>query len=138
MEKDAIVLRETQRVLTGDMGVDDLVRLMERLDVQPPPTTDRSIAPDERCIALRANDNQCTRRRKSGASYCGTHCKNLPHGTLACSKTKTREVVAQDIGGIVYYVDDVRRVYCTEDVLLNMVNPRIIATVTGDSTLEWI
>ena len=35
-----------------------------------------------RCIAKRANDEQCTRRRKEGCEYCGTHVKGTPNGII--------------------------------------------------------
>jgi len=37
------------------------------------------------------------------------------------------EVVATDIQGIVYYVDEYKNVYKTEDILNAVENPRIIA-----------
>ena len=41
------------------------------------------IPPDERCCGLRANGQQCTRRKKEGQDkYCGTHIKGTPHGTI--------------------------------------------------------
>ena len=41
--------------------------------------------------------------------------------------SKKNTVWAQDIKGIMYYIDDTRNVYNTEDVMKNVVNPRIIA-----------
>jgi hypothetical protein len=38
------------------------------------------------------------------------------------------EVFAEDIGGIVYYIDNANNVYKTEDVLEEKTNPAIIAT----------
>ena len=32
-----------------------------------------------RCMAKKANEEQCTRRRKESFSYCGTHVKGTPH-----------------------------------------------------------
>ena len=64
-----------------------------------------------RCIAKRANDEQCTRRRKEGCEYCGTHVK----------------VFAEEIFGIVYYIDKQNNVYKTEDILEGKENPKIIA-----------
>ena len=34
----------------------------------------------ERCCAKRANNEQCTRRRKDGEMFCGTHIKGTPNG----------------------------------------------------------
>ena len=35
-----------------------------------------------RCIAKRANNEQCTRRKKPDCEYCGTHYKGTPHGSV--------------------------------------------------------
>ena len=37
---------------------------------------------NDRCIACRANGEQCTRRRKDENEYCGTHVKNRPYGVI--------------------------------------------------------
>jgi hypothetical protein len=87
----------------------------------------------DRCCAKRANDEQCTRRRKEGSEYCGTHMKGTPHGILdvqnETSKVSTKkvEVWAQDIQGIVYYIDKFNNVYDTTDIIKNQINPKIIA-----------
>jgi hypothetical protein len=41
--------------------------------------------------------------------------------------TQKVEVWAQDIQGIVYYIDKTNNVYQAEDVVINKVNPKIIA-----------
>ena len=86
----------------------------------------------DRCCAKRASDEQCTRRRKSGSEYCGTHMKGTPHGFIENSdeqkvNTHKVEVWAQDIQGIVYYIDKFNNVYETADIIKNQVNPKIIA-----------
>ena len=85
----------------------------------------------ERCCALRANNEQCTRRKKGEDKFCGTHTKGTPHGEINQEQTKpthTKKTVwAQDIKGIVYYIDDTNNVYHPQDVLNNTVNPNIIA-----------
>ena len=88
----------------------------------------------ERCSAKRATDEQCTRRKKTGCEFCGTHTKGTPHGivtsenqTSTVSETKTVEVWAQDIHGIIYYIDKSTNVYKAEDVVGNKINPQIIA-----------
>ena len=40
----------------------------------------------ERCCALRANGEQCTRRKKNHPKFCGTHVKGTPHGELLKQK----------------------------------------------------
>ena len=90
-----------------------------------------SIPEVNRCIAKRANGEQCTRRRKEECEYCGTHSKGTPHGTIqnedeAPAQNQTMEVFAEEIKGIVYYLDKYNNVYNTEDIMNNRENPRII------------
>jgi hypothetical protein len=91
----------------------------------------------ERCCAKRATDEQCTRRKKEGYEFCGTHTKGIPHGIVsanacgsgaASGENKTIEVWAQDISGIMYYIDRMCNVYAAEDVVGNKLNPQIIAS----------
>jgi hypothetical protein len=89
---------------------------------------------NERCCAKRASNEQCTRRKKDGIEYCGTHMKGTPHGIIHMddddnSKVTTQkvEVWAQDIKGIIYYIDKQNNVYQAEDVVVNKVNPKVIA-----------
>ena len=93
-----------------------------------------SIPALNRCNAKRANGEQCTRRRKDEFEFCGTHSKGTPHGLIQEGVTSENtmqkvEVIAEDIQGIVYYIDSFNNVYKTEDILSNMKNPRIVATV---------
>lgn len=86
----------------------------------------------DRCCAKRANGEQCTRRKKDEDEYCGTHMKGTPHGVLDLQedvKTVSQkiEVWAQDIQGIIYYIDKNMNVYQAEDVVSNKSNPKIIA-----------
>ncbi len=86
-----------------------------------------------RCGAKRANGEQCTRRRKDGCEFCGTHEKGRPHGLVITTNNnlneniKNLEVRAQEIMGIVYYIDNFMNVYKTEDILSDKDNPEIIA-----------
>ena len=94
----------------------------------------------DRCVAKRANNEQCTRRRKKDCEYCGTHQKGTPHGICQISNdqltpsTYQKQVWVQDIKGILYYIDSNFNVYQTEDVISNKVDPKIIAKYvkTGD------
>jgi len=86
----------------------------------------------DRCCAKRANGEQCTRRKKEECGYCGTHTKGTPHGVVDeqddyIPQTQKIEVWAQDIQGIIYYIDKTGNVYQTEDIIINKVNPKIIA-----------
>jgi hypothetical protein len=88
-----------------------------------------------RCNAKRANNEQCTRRKKEGCEYCGTHAKGTPHGlvsdTVVSEVTRNMDLIAQEIGGIVYYIDNHNNVYNTEDVMNGVYNPNIIAKYTN-------
>jgi hypothetical protein len=86
----------------------------------------------DRCCANRANGEQCTRRKKDESEYCGTHMKGTPHGILSKNEetnetTQKIEVWAQDIQGIIYYIDKNFNVYQAEDIISNKTNPNIIA-----------
>ena len=94
----------------------------------------------DRCCAKRASNEQCTRRKKEGSEYCGTHLKGTPHGIVdnqnePKNTTQKVEVYAQDIQGIVYYIDKNNNVYQAEDIVSNKLNPKIIAKYVkcGDS-----
>lgn len=100
----------------------------------------------ELCCAKRANESRCTRRKRDGSNYCGTHMKGTPHGIIDSeeeSKDETQkvEVWAQDILGIIYYIDKNGNVYQAEDIVSNKQNPKVIAkyikTATGFSIPEF-
>ncbi len=95
----------------------------------------KNIVPlSDRCNALRACGEQCTRRRKDGNIYCGTHIKGTPHGEISDQTNKqthkTRKVWAQEIKGIIYYIDNDNNVYKPNEILENKINPSIIAKYT--------
>lgn len=87
----------------------------------------------QRCMAKRANGEQCTRKKKDASCYCGTHDKNRPHGEIDKNNTETDvklkklEVWLQDINGVMYYIDKFNNVYNTTDIINNKVNPEVYA-----------
>jgi hypothetical protein len=86
----------------------------------------------DRCCAKKSSNEQCTRRKKEGCEYCGTHVKGTPHGIVdnqVDNKISTQkiEVWGQDIQGIIYYIDSNNNVYKPEDIIINKINPKIIA-----------
>lgn len=86
----------------------------------------------DRCCAKRATNEQCSRRKKDGSEYCGTHMKGTPHGIIDNTNepkinTQKIDVWAQEIKGIVYYIDSFNNVYQAEDIVSNKMNPKIIA-----------
>jgi len=85
----------------------------------------------DQCCALRANGEQCTRRRKGEDKFCGTHVKGTPNGEIKDNppmKThKKIQVWIQEIRGISYYIDNSNNIYDHHDIVNNKDNPKIIA-----------
>ena len=85
---------------------------------------------NNRCNAKRANGEQCTRRRKENCEYCGTHSKGTPHGVID-DEVKTNNTVSvvmrmEQVNGIIYHIDNFNNVYCTEDIMNQELQPKII------------
>ena len=99
----------------------------------------------ERCCAKRANGEQCTRRKKDGETYCGTHIKGTPHSIVdevECEAPTTKNVKvdiwAQDIKGIIYYIDKSGNVYDTEDIMkIDKYPKRVIAKYHQDEAGKY-
>ena len=92
----------------------------------------------EKCLAKAANGEQCSRRKKKGGDFCGTHSKACPHGIVStdniqetskeCNVIKKQiEVWLEDIHGIMYWINDSGVVYHPDDIKKNIENPRVIA-----------
>ncbi len=84
----------------------------------------------DRCSALCAGGKRCTRRRQDSTLFCGTHAKGQPHGHVdsAPDSEATRvSVFAEDVRGILHWLDDAGNVYSQEDIYANVQNPRVIA-----------
>jgi hypothetical protein len=97
-----------------------------------------SIPNSNRCNAKRANGEQCTRRRKDDCEFCGTHAKGTPNGLVLCGETQPSslqkmQVFAEEICGIVYYIDNFNNVYKTEDILEGKSDPEIIAKCVNNN-----
>ena len=138
--KDGIREKATQMGMTKNEQVSQLIQYIydyERLtfnkeDFQKRKRVKNFVPVFDRCCAKRATNEQCTRRKKDGCEYCGTHLKGTPHGIVdnqAEPKNTTQkiEVFAQDIQGIIYYIDKNNNVYQAEDIISNKINPKIIA-----------
>ena len=136
--------------LRKDLSVEDIIVLieqyepiqLERTDFIKRKRTKNSIPMEERCIAKSAKNDQCTRRKKDGHTCCGTHSKGVPHGliSLGDAKPHQREVWAEDVNGIIYYIDIENNVYKTEDIMKNTVSPSIIAKwskIGSVYTIHW-
>lgn len=97
----------------------------------------------DRCCAKRASGEQCTRRKKTESEYCGTHIKGTPHGKCDLDEDdkpqgQKIEVWAQDIHGIIYYIDKTNNVYQAEDIMYGIVNPKVIAKYIKDGEVYSI
>lgn len=106
--------------------------IISKEDVSKRKRIKNAIPGENRCNATRANGEQCTRKRKEGHDYCGTHVKGTPHGVVLADKNKESDVVksevfAEDVHGIIYYIDKFNNVYKTEDIMNGKENPEIIA-----------
>jgi hypothetical protein len=99
----------------------------------------------DRCMAKRANSEQCTRRRKDDCQYCGTHSKGIPHGEYEVNSnqintSKVVELTVHDINGIMYYIDSNNNVYNQSHVLSEKVNPDCVGkrVENSDGTISVI
>ena len=143
--KDGIREKATQMGMTKNEQVSQLIQYIydyERLtfnkeDFQKRKRVKNFVPVFDRCCAKRATNEQCTRRKKDGCEYCGTHLKGTPHGIVDSQNepkntTQKIEVFAQDIQGIIYYIDKNSNVYQAEDIISNKINPKIIAKYVKD------
>ena len=104
----------------------------------------KNIVPSQyRCHAKRANGEQCTRKKKAGCDYCGTHTKGVPSSIMddaadgsqsAIVSQQNINVWVQNIKGIEYFIDSKNNVYKHEDVIDNTANPQIIAKCSKNET----
>ena len=111
--------------------------VLSKEDVSKRKRVKNSIPCNNRCHAKRANGEQCTRKQKDGFAYCGTHIKGIPHGVVNAtsgdgSQYINSEVVAEEINGIIYYLDKHNNVFSTEDVLKQTPDPKVIAKYKKD------
>jgi hypothetical protein len=138
--KQSVLSRAQQLGLNNDPNLAALVKFVydfDRLvltkeDFMKRKRVKNAVHLSDRCSAKRASCEQCTRRKKEGYEYCGTHLKGTPHGICETGDNEKPsgqkiEVWVQDIQGIVYYIDKNFNVYQTEDIYTNKVNPKIIA-----------
>jgi hypothetical protein len=138
--KEDVKSKITQLGMTNDIEASQLLQFIydyERFsltkeDFMKRKRVKNTVNLSERCCAKRANGEQCTRRKKEQDEYCGTHMKGTPHGIFESQEEQINtsykiEVWAQDIQGIMYYIDKSNNVYQPEDIIANKINPKIIA-----------
>lgn len=83
-----------------------------------------------RCEAKKSDEEQCSRRKKKGCDFCGTHEEKQPFGVISQADRPTTQQInvwVQEIKGILYHIDCNGNVYKQEDVMSNKMNPKIIA-----------
>jgi hypothetical protein len=146
--KQSVLSKAQQLGLNNDPNLAALVKyvydydrlVLSKEDFMKRKRVKNAVHLSDRCGAKRASCEQCTRRKKEGFEYCGTHLKGTPHGICETGDNdkpsgQKIEVWVQDIQGIVYYIDKNFNVYQTEDIFTNKVNPKIIAKYlkTGDN-----
>tara|TARA_Y100000816_G_C26008812_1_gene527377 strand:+ start:569 stop:1084 length:516 start_codon:yes stop_codon:yes gene_type:complete len=90
-----------------------------------------TVASNERCTAMRADNSQCTRRKKGDLCFCGTHAKGTPYGVVSDAPTlipklKEIQIYIQEINGIICYIDNDKNIYKSEDILSRNENPKVI------------
>lgn len=136
--RDLIVIEDFDKEKTTEIieNIYNYQRLeFTKEDVSKRKRIKNSIPCLNRCTAKRANGEQCTRKQKDGYTFCGTHVKGTPHGIICQDEAIETQVIkgevfAQDIHGIIYYVDKFGNVYKTEDVLNSKQDPEIVAKTT--------
>ncbi len=113
--------------------------VVKKEDIQKRTRVKNLVPFHERCRALRANGEQCTRRKKDCAKFCGTHIKGIPHGEISDAGSKESllkkvQVWVQEVNGIIRHIDKTGNVYDPQDIYQNIENPKVIAkwTKTGD------
>lgn len=115
---------------------------LEKEDFQKRKRVKNMVPHFDRCIANRANAEQCTRRKQPDSDYCGTHIKGTPHGKISIDNNvkpimSKIEVFVQEIKGINYYIDKNGNVYSTEDIISNSKNPSIVAKYEKKSNGDY-
>ena len=85
------------------------------------------------CIAKKGlSEDPCGKKRKAGHEYCSGHLKSENKDELKL------EVWAENIRGIIYYIDRTGNVYLTEDIIRNSTTPRIIAKYKKENSITSI
>lgn len=116
---------------------------LEKEDFQKRKRVKNMVPHFDRCVANRANQEQCTRRKQPESEYCGTHIKGTPHGKISIDTNTNKpviskiEVFVQEIKGINYYIDKACNVYSTEDIISNSKSPSIIAKYERNSNGDY-
>ena len=118
------------------------ILLITKEDLQKRKRVKNTVPYHERCCALRANLEQCTRRRKDNNKFCGTHIKGIPHGEINISQTQNNtqkiQIWAEEVEGIISHLDKFGNVYDPQDIHQNIKNPKIIAKYTKNNQNTYL
>lgn len=116
--------------------------VLTKNDIYIPKRVKIEIPCSQRCISKRVNGEQCTRRKSKDNDYCGTHLKVVRHEDFISKENvetkKTIKVYAENIQGIIYYIDEYLNVYNTEDILDEKEDPQIVAKAKKDGERYFI
>ena len=88
----------------------------EKVDFQKRKRVKNVVPFFERCRALRANGEQCTRRKKCGEHFCGTHIKGIPRGEISNKVEKvthTHKTVWAQTLKVLFIISTMKTMYIT-------------------------
>ena len=133
---------------TSEENSDNITELLQHIynyphlvltkeDLQKRTRVKNTVPYHDRCRAMRANQEQCTRRKRTTSKFCGTHSKGTPHGEITnkpdnMETYKKVQVWAQEISGIIRHLDTNGNVYDPQDIYQGIKNPKIIAKYIKD------
>jgi hypothetical protein len=134
------IRKKSSEIAPNDQNLTNLVQYIydyERLTLKKEDFAKRKrvknvVHLQDRCCAKKANGDQCTRQKKGENNFCGTHLKGTQYGICDLNVSEKPlghkiEVWAQDIKGIMYYIDKNSNVYQMEDIMQSNPNPKVIA-----------
>lgn len=101
--------------------------------------TKNEVNKQRQCRAKRADGKQCSRQRKEGKEFCGTHIKGCPHGTYKLKEQEKEELKLSiiDYKGIAYYIDlKTGEVYSSESVMKGGEGAEVIGMYDGSVVIE--
>lgn len=95
----------------------------------------KQLQKDELCMARKADNAQCTRRRKDNMEFCGKHCNNLKFGRIDDEEKYSNNdnfimCSTEEIDGVNYLVDGNQLVYS-----LDFEHPEILGKKSKDGKL---
>ena len=95
----------------------------------------KQLSVGELCMARKADNHQCTRRRKDNSEYCGKHFNNLKYGRIddedKYSSDNFIKCSPETIDGKEYLVDTSTNIVYTYD----FENPKIVGKKASDGSL---